>query len=496
MSTNGDRSGADIPAQESTGEAGMSKQHTVERPDRPPWLRSSLLRLYGVLAAGMLLFIVVGESMKHPIPEGKFEKRDGTLIDIGDYDPVELGPFPRCHPQFEKHAVQLENGTNAWVKNKDVTAGPYPVGHPENPDWEKRAMELAIADNKENRYTWKGLQPQLHLLLLASMAVMIGAQHGAWLFTEEKVNREPSQVIKGEDAKWFPVMGSVTLFGLFCLYKYFGSDLIKLLITCGIVLACAFGFGSNCEHLVALVNGKVSSPLFVVPLLEQPVALIELLGTIAGIAMAVGYVWTKNWIINNVMGLSFCLMAIKQVDLSDYKTGAIMLIGLFFYDIFWVFFSKGLFGANVMVTVATGVEAPIKLLFPRYLGGCGDLKHSMLGLGDIAVPGLFIGFLAKWDCRNISEKKASSFVYLNTVMVAYFLSLVTTVSIMLFFNHAQPALLYIVPYVLIASLATAVARGELKELLAWTIEEDEDEEHPAEGHQANADCDADSKKDK
>ena len=35
--------------------------------------------------------------------------------------------------------------------------------------------------------------------------------------------------------------------------------------------------------------------------------------------------------------------------------------GLFFYDIFWVFFTP------VMVTVAKSFDAPIKLLFPRGL---------------------------------------------------------------------------------------------------------------------------------
>merc|ERR1711957_138491 len=153
-----------------------------------------------------------------------------------------------------------------------------------------------------------------------------------------------------------------------------------------------------------------------------------------------------------------------MIGLSSYKTGAIMLVGLFFYVVFWVFGSKSVFGSNVMVTVAKGVEAPIKLMFPRSLGGCGDLQHSMLGLGDIVVPGLFIAFLAKWDAVKIGEKKYTSFVYLNSVMVAYVLSLITTVGVMLVFNAAQPALLYIVPYVLIASLAVAISRGEFKDL--------------------------------
>merc|ERR1719159_1978088 len=116
-----------------------------------------------------------------------------------------------------------------------------------------------------------------------------------------------------------------------------------------------------------------------------------------------------------------------MIGLNSVKTGAIMLIGLFFYDVFWVFGSKSVFGSNVMVSVAMGVDAPIKLMFPRDLGGCGFLRHSMLGLGDIVLPGIFIAFLAKFDAVKIGEKASTSFVYLNTVMVSYVLSLVTTV---------------------------------------------------------------------
>jgi len=255
--------------------------------------------------------------------------------------------------------------------------------------------------------------------------------------------------------------------------KYLGTDFIKQLITLGIVCMCTFGIGTNADHFVALARNQANKPLFKIPVLDQTVTLMELLGISVGAAMAAAFIFTKNWIINNLFGVSFCLLGIKMISIQNYKTGAIMLIGLFFYDIFWVFGSKPVFGSNVMVSVAKGVEAPIKLMFPRSAGGCGTLQHSMLGLGDIVVPGIFIAFLAKWDAVKIGENKATSFVYLNSVMVAYFFSLVTTVAIMLFFNAAQPALLYIVPYVLIASALTAYSRGEFAELWAYSIEEDE-----------------------
>ena len=38
-----------------------------------------------------------------------------------------------------------------------------------------------------------------------------------------------------------------------------------------------------------------------------------------------------------------------------------MFVGLFLYDVFWVFGSKSVFGDNVMVTVAKGLNAPIKV---------------------------------------------------------------------------------------------------------------------------------------
>ncbi len=52
------------------------------------------------------------------------------------------------------------------------------------------------------------------------------------------------------------------------------------------------------------------------------------------------------------------------------------------YDIFWVF------GTDVMVTVATKFDAPMKLLFPRaFATADSDQQNSLLGLGDIVIPG-------------------------------------------------------------------------------------------------------------
>lgn len=95
---------------------------------------------------------------------------------------------------------------------------------------------------------------------------------------------------------------------------------------------------------------------------------------------------TKNWIASNVFGLSFSVNAIQLLSLDSFKTGMILLSGLFFYDIFWVFYTP------VMVSVAKSFDAPIKLLWPRDIIGyilntLEKVNFTMLGLGDIVIPG-------------------------------------------------------------------------------------------------------------
>ena len=101
--------------------------------------------------------------------------------------------------------------------------------------------------------------------------------------------------------------------------------------------------------------------------------------------LGVWYLLKKHWIANNIFGLAFAVNGIELLHLNNVATGCILLGGLFFYDIFWVF------GTNVMVTVAKSFEAPIKLVFPQDLleNGLGATNMAMLGLGDIVIPGLF-----------------------------------------------------------------------------------------------------------
>lgn len=103
-----------------------------------------------------------------------------------------------------------------------------------------------------------------------------------------------------------------------------------------------------------------------------------------------------------------------------------------------------------MVTVAKSFDAPIKLVFPRNIFAEGAYEFSMLGLGDIVIPGVFVALLLRFDrSREDARKKLRQHPgtpFFNWCYLSYVAGLVTTIAVMHTFKAAQPALLYLVPY--------------------------------------------------
>lgn len=176
---------------------------------------------------------------------------------------------------------------------------------------------------------------------------------------------------------------------------------------------------------------------------------------------------TKNWMLHNIFGIAFCVQAISLVHIPTFKIGFILLAGLFIYDIFWVF------GSDVMVTVAKSFDAPAKLIFPISLD---PWKQSILGLGDIVVPGIVMSMCLRYDATKVFKQadydstdiyKAFPKTYFMNVVVWYNLGLLTTGLVMFYFNHAQPALLYLCPAVSLSIITTSLFTGEFAQVMAY-----------------------------
>ena len=133
-----------------------------------------------------------------------------------------------------------------------------------------------------------------------------------------------------------------------------------------------------------------------------------------------------------------------------------------------------------MVTVAKNLDGPIKILFPRALNNeTGKLEMSLLGLGDIVIPGFFLALLLRFDAHSAGDVSGDAHAkfpkpYFHSALIAYVLGLAMTLYVMIVFNAAQPALLYLVPACLGSSLLCAVVRGEQKKLFDYSEEEDEE----------------------
>ncbi|GAB7331320.1 hypothetical protein MBLNU13_g02762t1 [Cladosporium sp. NU13] len=251
-----------------------------------------------------------------------------------------------------------------------------------------------------------------------------------------------------------------------------------------------------------------------------PVTLLNVAAGVASLsAISYNHFIDKPWWLTNLQGFAVSYTALQVMSPTTFATGSLILTGLFFYDIWAVFFTP------LMVTVAKNLDQPIKLLFPRpdQPGAEGKppvKSYSMLGLGDIVLPGLMIGLALRFDLHMYYLKKQriaaksvkgsqngenvikaeyhnvtglwgsrvwtfclgksslpQSLVtaafpkpYFIASLVGYVIGMIATLLVMSIWQHAQPALLYLVPGVLISIWSTALFRGEVKRMWAYTEE--------------------------
>lgn len=360
--------------------------------------------------------------------------------------------------------------------------------------------------------------PVLLQMIVYTVSIVYIGSHASLKQNEvDEVTGERSN--KGEamnhtDAMLFPVFGSLALCSLYIAYKFLDASWVNFLLTLYLTAIGLVALGETLHvALVPLFPDWANDPSrisfkfclphipFICPRpeLSTPSAkeafeasctyrlsYSQLGAYILAAGLSALWLWKKHWAIHNLLGVAFCIQAISLVSVGNFTVATILLSGLFIYDIFWVF------GTDVMVTVAKSFEGPAKLIFPVNLD---PWQHSILGLGDIVIPGVFISMCLRFDywlatasLANASEKKTAvetsidihqkfSKFYFFVVLVFYEFGLLTTGVIMLVFQHPQPALLYIVPFCLFSLFGAAALNGQVKEVLAYREDE---EEKPAE----------------
>lgn len=375
------------------------------------------------------------------------------------------------------------------------------------------ASTVAGTSNSTNKFipTPEGMAcAYMSLMIMALVPIFVGSfksiRHQVETHIKFKETGEQAETMTDKDAAIFPIIASCALFGFYILIKL-SPDLVNLVVSGYFFLLGVFAFyrlikpttfrifptkynltqytflfGSKNLELTQTTSSSDSSPQIdnnrsgsvspsgsnsssgsdLVPteiMVCSKFTHSDILAFILASALGVWYILTKHWVANNAFGLAFALNGIELLPVNSIRIGCILLCGLFFYDVFWVF------GTDVMVSVAKKFDAPIKILFPQdfLVSGFWGKNFAMLGLGDIVIPGIFIAFLLRFD-KSLNRKRN---VYFWACFLAYVFGLALTIAVMSYFKHAQPALLYLVPCCILIPLILAVMNGDFGALLKY-----------------------------
>ncbi|QQK44399.1 Signal peptide peptidase, putative [Penicillium digitatum] len=377
--------------------------------------------------------------------------------------------------------------------------------------------------------------------------------------TNDEDGHSPLQKMEGlepSDALMFPLTAGLTLGGLYLVIKWLEDPAIlnKILSFYFSQMGLFFAFAFLKDVLLMirsfvfpryyrqggqLWKVKQSERLFVAsenhPAKAQstrhsplpgilgrvPIPGCELIGISALSAVGFFAFVANPWWLTNFLGFCFCYGTLQFMSPSTFWTGTLIMGSLFFYDIYFVFFTP------LMVTVATKLDVPIKLLFPRpptSRDAPGSVPLAMLGLGDVVIPGMMIGLALRFDLFLYYQQKGAQMarskgldqaivkpeyqsatgawgerfwapsvkplqpelqppyhdarrfpkIYFKASIFGYIVGMVATLLAMQYSNHAQPALLYLVPGVLISLWGTALIRGEIDTM--WDFSDAEEVE--------------------
>ncbi|WWC88039.1 uncharacterized protein L201_002942 [Kwoniella dendrophila CBS 6074] len=315
------------------------------------------------------------------------------------------------------------------------------------------------------------------------------ARKGQLLDGQEDSDDEGEEEIIEETLTWadsllFPVFGSVALLGLFLIIKYVGKEWINTILGVYFTGAGMFAIHSTFSSITAWtlrafghksITYHIRISAGIRQVFHLPTTLPSMILVPIAIALPLLYIpLGRPYILSNILALSLSTATLGLLKLDSFLTAFLLLGVLLVYDIFWVF------ATPVMVTVARSIDAPIKILSPKSspfaLNG-KPLEFTMLGLGDIVIPGLVIALCLRFDLANyvkshpnqeITTKSKFSKPYFITGLLSYIIGLTITILVMHTFKAAQPALLYLSPTCSLGPILLASIRGELKELWSWS----------------------------
>lgn len=247
-----------------------------------------------------------------------------------------------------------------------------------------------------------------------------------------KTEAEDQQEINGTTFIFMLIMGSISLLLIFYLLATI-INVFKFLILIGGVSSVAFVIW---DWIFYVFKSKYSTYITF------------------GYSILIILIWyqTEHFIITNFLVFCFVVCGINMVKIRRLQVILFVTIGFLLYDVWWVFISPLFFGKSVMEVAAraASTKIPAAMTAPeapmpsnQFEGGA-----SLLGAGDIMLPGIVIDFFIRFDCSYQTNLFEVSFV-------GYILGLFIAWAMVFLMQKGQPALLWIFPSILIPTLIYA-----------------------------------------
>ncbi|OHT05649.1 hypothetical protein TRFO_26537 [Tritrichomonas foetus] len=235
-----------------------------------------------------------------------------------------------------------------------------------------------------------------------------------------------------------------------------GSTFLMMMVSSSIMLVLIFYLLStvvNILKLFVLISGSTSLSFVLWDwffwVFRPRLAKYATYTTYAvSIFLTILWYFTEHWLLTNFIVFCFIVTAISLIKIRRLQVILMVGIGFLIFDVYWVFLSPLLFGKSVMEVAAKTAAPHIPAAMTTR---DSDGGMSLLGAGDIMLPGTVLDFFLRFDCAYPESRsnlfEVAFFGYIVGVAVAWIMSFVM--------QRGQPALLWIFPSVLIPTLIQA-----------------------------------------
>jgi len=330
------------------------------------------------------------------------------------------------------------------------------------------------------------LDPSLFVLFFVAISCIIYGSYKSYSFYHNVTSKhieaaEAVNSLKLSNVIIFPIIGCAVLLGLFFFFdKVF--YLLLILVTIVSFAALFFVFVPAVDAIFGRA-GWDDKTLRIPRLPPIPVNMICI--SIFCISIIVLWIVTGYWLVVDCIAWCIGVTQLSLLRLPNLKLSMVLLLIFLVYDVFWVFLSPYFFGGDsVMVEVATRMPTsaiPMILTMPSIIGD----TSSLMGLGDIVLPGLYICFLygfdktllrvastptTNGDDRTTTATTMPKVSYFTISLIGYTVGFAMTMVSAFVMNKGQPALLFLVPCILAPTCIASYFQGHFMQMWRGGLE--------------------------